>query len=273
MDIATIGGLISGFVLVMFGTYYTGLSPLDIINVPSLFITLGGGISAAIVSSPLARLFNFPNFSRFAFMPPQTDATALINTLVNFSERARREGLLSLEDDLADLDEPYLRKGIQLVVDGTDPELVRDILDTDLENIERRHEEGIKFWGDMGLFFPAFGMIGTLIGLIQMLKNLGSGDPAAIGEGMAAAIITTLYGTLAANLVALPVQAKLQQRNREEMMLKSIMIEGILSIQSGDNPRIVKDKLASFLSPSARNTIERKRGSYYASGTLASESG
>jgi chemotaxis protein MotA len=260
MDLATIGGLVVGFGLVMFGTISAGLSPLDIFNIPSVFITFGGGAAASVISSPLARLMALPNYTKFAFSPRHSDIANLILTLVNFSERARREGLLSLEDDLVNLDEPFLRKGIQLVVDGTDPELVRNILQTDMDNIAERHKEGITFWGDLGFYFPAFGMIGTLIGLVQMLKNLGSGDPAAIGAGMAAALITTLYGSLGANLFAIPMQRKLQLRSNDEMVVKSIMIEGILSIQSGDNPRIVKDKLSSFLPPGERGQLDDAGG-------------
>ena len=256
MDIATLGGLVGGFVLVLFGTIYAGLTPLDILNIPALFITIGGGFSAAIVCTPLETLLNFFRYTRFAFSYPQANLGALVTTLVNFSEYARREGLLSLEDHMVNLDEPFLKNGIQLVVDGIDPELVRGILETDVNNMQQRHFMGIQFWSNLGNFLPAFGMVGTLIGLIQMLKNLGSGDPAAIGTGMAAALITTLYGTLAANLIALPIQTKLQQRDQEEALMKSIMIEGVLSIQSGDNPRIVKDRLYSFIPPERRRFIE-----------------
>lgn len=255
MDLATIGGLIAGVVILLFGTIVAGLSPLDLIHIPSVLITLGGGISATVITSPMSRLMGVPKYTKFAVQPRPMDAASLITTLVNFSERARREGLLSLEDDLAGLDEPFLKKGIQLVVDGTDPELVRNILDTDMENIHNRHADNYKFWGDLGFFLPAFGMLGTLIGLIQMLKNLGGGDASAIGAGMAAALITTLYGSLFSNLVALPIQSKLMVRDADEMMVKSIMIEGILSIQSGDNPRIVKDKLSSFLPPIDREAL------------------
>lgn len=260
MDIATIAGMIGGFVLVMFGATVAGLTPGDILNIPSVLITFGGGAAGAVVASPMSRLTNFTKFTKFAFSPPQADLGNLIVTLVQFSERARREGLLSLEDDLAGLDEPFLKKGIQLVVDGTDPELVRNILETDMKNISNRHKEGSTFWADLGMFFPAFGMIGTLIGLIQMLKNLGSGDPSAIGAGMAAALITTLYGSIGANLVAIPLQKKLEVRDADEMIVKAVMIEGILSIQSGDNPRIVKDKLASFLPPVDRASIDEAAG-------------
>ena len=260
MDLATVGGLAVGFGLVIFGSIVNGLSPLQIMDPASALITFGGGMAAAVIASPLARLLNFANFTRFAFNPPQTDVVSLIQILVQFSERARREGLLSLEDDLATLDEPFLKKGIQLVVDGTDPELVRSILETDMKNIQKRHAEGSTFWGDIGMFLPAFGMIGTLIGLIQMLLNLGTGDPNAIGRGMSAALITTLYGSFGANLLALPLQKKLVLRDQDETKVKAIMIEGILSIQSGDNPRIVKDKLSSFLPPPEREALEDAAG-------------
>lgn len=256
MDIATIAGIIAGFGLVLFGTVMAGLSLFDLLDIPSVFITVGGGIASSVIGSPLSRLIDIPKYTKFAFMPRNYNIGQLILQMVAFAERARREGLLSLEDDLANLDEPFLKKGLQLVVDGTDPELVRNILETDMANIHGRHEDNAKFWSDMGFYFPAFGMLGTLIGLVQMLKNLGGGDPSAIGNGMAAALITTLYGSLMANVLALPVKAKLLFRDAEEMTVKAIMIEGILSIQAGDNPRIVKDKLASYLSPGERSQLE-----------------
>ncbi len=260
MDIASILGISVGFGLVLFGTLTAGLSPLDLFDLPSVLITFGGGTASAITTQPLSTVANFVNFTRFAFTPRDTDIVGLIGNLVQFSERARREGLLSLEDDLANLDEPFLKKGIQLVVDGTDPELVRNILETDIANIKGRHESGIGFWGQIGFYLPAFGMLGTLIGLVQMLKNLGSGDPTAIGNGMAAALITTLYGSLGANVIALPLQKKLQLRDGDELTVKAIMVEGILSIQSGDNPRIVKDKLSSFLAPNERAALDEVGG-------------
>ncbi len=256
MDLASIIGLVGGVVIVIFGTVVSGLNLMDIINIPSVLITVGGGVTSTLTSHSLHTIMNVWKYTRFAFTPRNSDLVSLIQTLVNFSDRARREGLLSLEDDLANLDEPFLKKGIQLVVDGTDPEMVRNILETDMENIHSRHESGAKFWGDLGFYFPAFGMLGTLIGLVQMLRNMGTGDSSAIGAGMAAALITTLYGSFMANIIALPLNKKLSLRDGDEMSEKSIMLEGILSIQSGDNPRIVKDKLASFLAPSDRLALE-----------------
>ena len=256
MDIATLSGILLGTGLVIFGSVSAGLSLLDLVDIPSILITVGGGFASTIVASPLSQLTDLVKYSRWAFTPQHKDLPELIITLVQFSERARREGLLSLEDDLVNLDEPFLKKGIQLVVDGTDPELVRNILETDMNNIHGRHESGYKFWGDLGFFLPAFGMLGTLVGLIQMLKNLGTGDTSAIGAGMSAALITTLYGSFFSNLFALPIMKKLQLRDGDEMVVKAIMIEGILSIQSGDNPRIVKDKLSSFLPPADRSALD-----------------
>jgi chemotaxis protein MotA len=179
--------------------------------------------------------------------------------IVTFSEKARREGLLALEDDLDELEDDFLRKGIQLVVDGTDPEIIRNIMETELNNMQTRHEQGIKVFEDWGLFAPAFGMIGTLIGLIIMLQNLG-GDQSAIGSGMSAALITTLYGAVFANSVLIPIANKLIYVNEQEILIREIMIEGTLSIQSGDNPRIVKEKLVSFLPPEIRAMVEEETG-------------
>lgn len=260
MDLATVAGVGIGFGLVLFGTVMAGLSLLDLWDLPSVLITIGGGVASALTASPLDRVTKIWNYTKFAFMPQTNDSIKVISTLVNFAERARREGLLALEDEIAELDEPFLQKGIQLVVDGTDPELVRNMLTNEMENIHARHEGNAKFWNEIGFYLPAFGMLGTLIGLVQMLKNLGGGDPTAIGMGMAAALITTLYGSLGANVVALPIAKKLMFRSDEEMTVKAIMIEGVLSIQSGENPRIVKDKLASFLAPNERAGLEEAGG-------------
>ncbi len=173
--------------------------------------------------------------------------------LVNFSEKARREGLLALEDDVDEIDDEFLKKGIQLVVDGTDPELVRNILNAELTALDQRHFEGKDLYEQWGFLTPAFGLIGTLIGLIVMLSRLE--DKSSIGAGMSVALLTSLYGAILANLMFLPMAKKLEMSNNEELLMKEIMIEGILSIQSGDNPRIVKDKLASYLAPDLREGL------------------
>jgi chemotaxis protein MotA len=178
--------------------------------------------------------------------------------IVTFSEKARREGLLALEDDLDELEDDFLRKGIQLVVDGTDPEIIRNILETELNNMTTRHSAGIKVFDDLSVLTPAFGMLGTLIGLILMLRNIE--DKAQIGPNMAVALVTTFYGVFAAYLVFIPISNKLAHINEQEILLREIMIEGTLSIQSGDNPRIVKEKLVSFLTPEVRAQIDEETG-------------
>jgi len=258
MDIATVIGLGVGVFLLLFGTLQAGLSPLDLINIPSLFITFGGATAATIISAPWEGTLGLGKITKKAFQTPKFDQISLITTLVSFSEKARREGLLALEDDINELPEEFLRKGIQLVVDGTDPELVRNIMETEIDNIAKRHNNGKLWWDAWGGLAPGFGMLGTLIGLIAMLNNLGAGDPSAIGSGMAAALITTLYGSLGANLIAIPFVRKLTRRSEDELLVKQVMVECTLSIQSGDNPRIVKEKLASFLAPADRAALKEE---------------
>ena len=151
-----------------------------------------------------------------------------------------------------------MEKGLRLVVDGTDPSLIKNILYNELNQLEERHANGIKIFSDWGAFAPAFGMIGTLQGLIAMMASLG--DQAAVGKGMALALITTFYGAVVANLILVPIKTKLEDRDKEEMMVKEIMVEGILSIQSGDNPRMVEEKLLAFLAPAERETVRAETG-------------
>jgi len=174
----------------------------------------------------------------------------MIKNIIDLSNVARKEGLLSLEEAASDLDEPFLKKGILLVVDGTDPDLVRAILETELISVEERHKKVIGFWDTVATMGPAWGMIGTLLGLIAMLKDLN--DPSSIGPAMALALITTLYGSLLANWLATPIANKLRVNNAAEMQQKEVMIEGLLSIQAGENPRVIEEKLKSFLSPKDR---------------------
>lgn len=255
-DIATVVGLISGLVILTLGTFFTGLTPLDLFSASSVMITFGGAAAATVMSAPWIVTLNLAKVTKKAFVQEKQDIPGLITTLVSFSEKARREGLLALEDDVSELQDDFLKKGIQLVVDGTDPELVRGILETEMENISKRHAIGRAWWDTISSLLPAFGMLGTLMGLIMMLQNLGSGDPSMIGIGMSTALITTLYGSFGANMIAIPMVRKLQTKSDEEVAMKQIMIEGTLSIQSGDNPRIVKEKLASYLSPSERVALK-----------------
>ncbi len=258
MDFATIIGISSGLVFLILGIVFAKGSLLLFVDMPSVMITIGGSTAALLAAYPLAKILKMWDYFKIALFTQKYNPGELIITLVSFSEKARREGLLALEDDLDELDDEFLKKGIQLVVDGTDPELVRRIMETELESMMTRHDNNKRLFDEWSSFAPAFGMIGTLMGLILMLVNLE--DRAMVGPYMAVALITTLYGAIMANLIFLPVSTKLDLRTSEEVLLKSIMIEGVLSIQSGDNPRIVKDKLVSFLPPAEREAISQEVG-------------
>jgi chemotaxis protein MotA len=203
-----------------------------------------------LITYPLGQVFSVISVVRHAFLFKTHAPEQIINTLVNFSQKARREGILSLEQEASEVEDTFLQSGIELAVDGTEPELIREILSTDLDKIETRHKFGQGIFSTMGNYAPAFGMIGTLIGLVQMLRAMD--DPSAIGPGMAVALLTTFYGCILANLIFIPIAGKLKSRSGEELLIKELMIEGILSIQSGDNPRIVEQRLKSFLAPAIR---------------------
>jgi chemotaxis protein MotA len=253
MDLGTIIGLILGFVMILMSILTSGGGMGSYIDIPSIFMVIGGSFAALMVGSPLQRVLGMMKYVNHALNVPNWGEEGIISTLVNFSEKARREGLLALEDDLEEVEQEFMKKGIQLVVDGTDPEIIKNLLYNELNQIQERHQDGIKLFDDWGKFAPAFGMIGTLAGLIAMLANLN--DPDAIGSGMALALITTMYGAIFANLVLVPIKNKLEGRDKGETLVKEIMIEGILSIQSGDNPRILEVKLLSYLPPVRREAI------------------
>ncbi len=254
MDIASIIGLILGMTLMIFGIVSNGASVLDYADLPSALITFGGAFASVMTSHTMQEFLNGLKGLVLAFKAPVINTTEMIKNIIDLSNVARKEGLLSLEEAAADLEEPFLKKGILLVVDGTDPDLVRAILETELISVEDRHKKVIGFWDMVASMGPAWGMIGTLIGLIAMLKDLN--DPSSIGPAMALALITTLYGSLLANWLATPVANKLRVNNAAEMQQKEVMIEGLLSIQAGENPRVIEEKLKSFLAPKDRTGNE-----------------
>ena len=256
MDLGTIIGLALGPAMIVLGILVGGSSLGGYIDITSVFITIGGSLAAMLISNPLSRVLSLVRYFMHTIKVPNYEEERIISRLVAFSEKARREGLLALEDDLEEVEEEFLRKGIQLVVDGTDPEIISNILNTELNKIQERHAIGIKLFDDWGKLAPAWGMIGTLIGLIAMMGNIE--DKSAIGSGMATALLTTLYGAIMANWVLLPAKAKLEDRDTAEALVKEIMIEGILSIQSGDNPRILEEKLLSYLPPDRREAIRQE---------------
>ncbi|MCR5256411.1 MAG: motility protein A [Acetatifactor sp.] len=234
-------GIISSAGVTGFGEY---------IDPPSAIITFGGAIAATLASFSLNDFIAGLKAMTLIFKAPAMNVAEVISKIIELSNVARKEGLLSLEENAADLDEPFLKKGILLIVDGTDPDLVRAIMETELVSIEGRHKNLIGVWETLGAMGPSWGMIGTLVGLVDMLYHMD--DAAAIGPAMAVALITTLYGSLLANWLCAPVSNKLKADNAVEMMVKEVMIEGLLSIQAGENPRVIEEKLKSFIAPKDR---------------------
>lgn len=261
MDIASIIGFVACLCLIIFGivTGDDGVSAIwNFIHAQSAIITFGGSFCCILASNSMSDFFGGLKSIKLVFKVPSVDTPQIINKIIELSNVARKEGLLSLEEAASDLDDPFLKKGILLIVDGTDPELVRGILETELSSIEGRHKAKIGFWQDVASMGPAWGMIGTLIGLINMLQNMS--DPSSVGPNMSVALITTLYGSMLANWIATPVATKLKSNNDAESMVKEIMIEGLLSIQAGENPRVIEEKLKSFLAPKDRVSANAEEG-------------
>ncbi len=252
MDIATVLGLVAGVALVLI-TILLGGAPQMYVNIPSIILVFGGTISATLINYPLGDVLSVFNTVKNSFIQKLSDTERIIEKLVEFATVARREGILALEGHAADAGDEFLQKSVQLAIDGTAPELIKDILTTEIAFMEDRHAMGQSILNAMAAFAPAFGMIGTLIGLVAMLATLD--DPSKIGGGMAVALLTTLYGAILANLILLPLVGKLKVRTSLELLQKEVVIEGILSIQSGDNPRVVEQKLKAFVSPAARERI------------------
>lgn len=254
MDIATVIGLVLAFSLITYGTRGQIAAFID---APSAAITIGGTIGAMFTAFPLSRLLSAVSVVKNAFLVKTMTPVETIRQLVDFAEQARREGILALEARAAEIDDDFLKKGIQLAVDGTEPELIKDILRTEVTFIEDRHTKGAGIFEFAGTIAPAFGMVGTLIGLVLMLGNMN--DVESIGPNMAVALITTLYGAILANAVCIPLAEKLKGYSAGEIMIKELMLEGIMSLQSGDNPRIVEQKLVAFVEPGIRASAMKER--------------
>jgi len=252
VDIASLIGLIMGFLMLVYGIISNHADIMTYLNFPSAIITFGGALFATMLSYSMQDFLNSMKGIKLIFKTSSMNTSEMIKSIIDLSNVARKEGLLSLEEAAADLDEPFLKKGILLIVDGTDPDLVRGIMETELVSIEARHKTVISFWEALASMGPAWGMIGTLVGLVNMLNNMS--DPSRIGGDMAVALITTLYGSVLANWLCTPVAGKLKAQNAQEMQLKEIMVEGLLSIQAGENPRVIEEKLKSFLAPKERTT-------------------
>ncbi|PWM37767.1 MAG: motility protein A [Clostridiales bacterium] len=256
MQITVIGGLIFGFVCIIISILLNG----DIggfIDPASIFIVVGGVIASTLVAYPISDVKRIPKLMKMAMSKTDIDVYKDIDKIVELSETARKEGLLALENSTEGMDDPFLKNGVMLILDGSDPELVKNVMETELSFMADRHSNGVAILNFMSSASPAFGMIGTLIGLINMLATLSEMD--TLGASMAVALVTTFYGCVLANLIFTPLARQLSLKSEQEQLRKSIIIEGILSIQDGENPRVIRDKLMAFVSRSSAAT-QKKAG-------------
>lgn len=249
LDRLTPTGLIVGSGVVLYGMLMGG--NLKIFwDLPSVFITVGGSFCAVLMSYSISDIKNVPKLVEQSFKDSEMSAKDIIMKFSELSKKARRDGLLSLEEEIVEIDDEFFKKGLQMVVDGIEPETLKDILELEIGEMEDRHLKNASIFSTWGAFAPAFGMIGTLIGLIQMMQNLT--DVNSIAKGMGVALLTTFYGTLLANLFCIPVATDLKRKSSKEVGIREMMLEGILSIQSGVNPRIVEEKLLTYVNNKVR---------------------
>lgn len=251
-DLLTPIGITLGFIMIMLAIISADGTEgaASFFDIASVFIVIGGLIASLLINFKMEQIKLTNKVIKEAFRQNNQRLPELIELFVRLSERARREGLLSLEDELDNVDDPFIRKGILLSVDGIEPEVIQDIMNAEITALEERHYRGREIIEKSGEYAPAWGMIGTLVGLVLMLSSLQ--DPASLGPNMAVALLTTLYGTVLANLVFIPMANKLENKTEEEIFVKQIIIEGVIGVQSGQNPRILEEKLSAFLSNEMR---------------------
>jgi len=255
MDITTLIGAIAGFVIIAFGIMLRGRG-IDFtqfilfINIPSMMITFGGTICATLINYPLKQVLGVWEIARKVFTQPSEDTSGIIHQFVALSQRSKKEGFLSLEANIRMLDNDFMKRGVQMVVDGQDADLIRNLMETEITFIQERHKIGQEIYVTMGTYAPSFGMLGTIIGLILMLAFLQ--DQSQIASGMAVALLTTFYGIIAAYMVLLPIAGKLKRRSEEELLVKEVIVRGVLLLQSGTTPSILEANLQAYLEPKMR---------------------
>lgn len=251
MDLSTIIGMGAAFGLMLMAILQGG--PLSIfVNVPSIMIVFGGTMGVAFVHYPFADLFDAANVAKKTILHKESSINDMIVQLMEFANKARKEGILALQSAMDNVEDEFLIKAMQMAVDGQEPETLRSMLNTEIEYIEQRHDKGSNIFISLAAYAPAMGMVGTLIGLVQMLQTMD--DPSKIGPAMAVALLTTFYGAVLANVIFAPMAGKLKNRSQSEVLNKTLIIEGMQSILSGENPRIMEQKLHAFIAPKLRET-------------------
>lgn len=255
MDLSTILGIGAAFGLMLMAILQGG--PLSIfINIPSIMIVFGGTAGNTLVNYPFGDVFDAFNVAKKTILHKEQSVNDLIVQLMEFANKARKEGILALQGAMDSINDEFLVKAMQMAVDGQEPETLRSMLATEIEYIQQRHEKGANIFLSIGAYAPAMGMVGTLIGLVQMLQTMD--DPASIGPAMAVALLTTFYGAVIANVFAIPMAGKLKMRSEAELLTKTLIIEGMQSILSGENPRIMEQKLHAFIAPKLRESTFKR---------------
>ncbi|MBE2316921.1 flagellar motor protein [Solirubrobacter sp. CPCC 204708] len=256
MKVSSLIGLVVGIAGLYLGATLEGSNPMAVLNLPAMLIVLGGTLGATIMGTSFDAVKNIPMQYKRVFAPDQIDLNAKVDELVGYAEAARRDGLLALDEVTNTIEDTYTKKGLQLVVDGTDPDLVADILESENNAMRARHAAATQPFEKAGGYAPTMGIIGTVFGLIHVLGNLD--QPETLGPMIAAAFIATLIGVASANVIFLPAGARLKQLSQEELHARALVVEGILSIQAGDNPRVVREKLITFVPPKQRRSEEEQ---------------
>jgi chemotaxis protein MotA len=249
-------GIVIACLGVAMGATMEGTSPMVIINLPAALIVLVGTLGVTIAACGLASCIKIPKLYMKALMPEDLDLVGRVNEIVGYAEKARRDGLLALDEAVKEISDPFTQKGIQLVVDGTDPDLVAAVLDAENEAMRKRHSQGRSVFMQAGGFAPTMGIVGTVFGLVNVMNNLN--QPETLGPLIAAAFLATLMGVGSANIVFLPVANRLKELSELEMHFREMTLEGILGIQAGDNPRVVAEKLMAYVAPTLRPTEEEQ---------------
>ncbi|MCL2223880.1 MAG: motility protein A [Defluviitaleaceae bacterium] len=268
MELGTLVGMIVGAILIVVSIIITAAGGdggvMDFLDAPSAMIVIGGTLASGMIGVKLKNFLGAFKAVGVTFKPPSLDPAAAIDKIVQLANTARKEGVLALEESAASMDDAFLKKGVMLIVDGTDPELVKGIMETELSYTEERHGGIAAFYENLATYAPSWGMMGTMIGLVLMLGDLN--DPDNLGPMMAVALITTFYGCIIANYLCNPIASKLKDISKEEILFRTVMVEGMLSIQAGENPRIIEEKLKSFLAPALRSGVGGGGGGAAAAG-------
>lgn len=247
-------GIVIAIVSILVAVIMEGGNPAAFINIPAFLVVVGGTLGVCIAGQSIEKTKLIPKLLITAIKGEQPDQRAAIGQMVGLAEKARREGLLALEQDLAEMDDPFVKKGLQLVVDGADSDLIRGVLESEIGGLEHRHQANENIWRQAGGFGPTIGILGTVLSLVHVLENLD--DPSSLGHSIAGAFIATLYGVGSANVIYFPVANRLKELSGGEVSYREMVMEAILAIQAGENPRLLGERLETFLPPTERGTIE-----------------